>query len=91
VASTTETLIRLIEDVAITGAHNAQVMYNATDIAPGTGGGPGDGAPWVLHHKCEFSLSEWDLNSFSYSICSTDQWRQTSPSTQIIKMNKCGI
>ncbi|KAJ7107518.1 glycosyl hydrolase family 65, N-terminal domain-containing protein [Mycena epipterygia] len=48
-----EPVIRLIEDTAVTGAHTAQVMYNATSTAVTTGGGPGHGAPWVLHHNTD--------------------------------------
>ncbi|KAJ6617088.1 glycosyl hydrolase family 65, N-terminal domain-containing protein [Mycena sp. CBHHK59/15] len=52
-ADLVEPVIRLVEDVAVTGAHSAQVMYNATATAVGTGGGPGQGAPWVLHHNTD--------------------------------------
>ncbi|KAJ7165420.1 alpha-l-fucosidase [Mycena filopes] len=52
-ADLVEPLLRLVEDVAVTGARTAQVMYNATATALGTGGGPGNGAPWVLHHNTD--------------------------------------
>jgi hypothetical protein len=53
-ADLVEPVVRLIEDVSITGAHMAQVMYNATSTAVGTGAGPGNGSPWMVHHKCVF-------------------------------------
>jgi hypothetical protein len=56
-ADLVEPLLRLVEDVAVTGARTAQVMYNASATAVSTGGGPGSGAPWVLHHKSVFSLA----------------------------------
>ncbi|KAJ6562331.1 glycosyl hydrolase family 65, N-terminal domain-containing protein [Mycena capillaripes] len=52
-ADLVEPLFRLVEDVAITGARTAQVMYNASATAVNTGGGPGNGAPWVLHHNTD--------------------------------------
>ncbi|KAJ7118022.1 glycosyl hydrolase family 65, N-terminal domain-containing protein [Mycena crocata] len=52
-ADLVEPLLRLVEDVAVTGARTAQVMYNATSTAIGTGGGPGNRAPWVLHHNTD--------------------------------------
>ncbi|KAJ7120232.1 glycosyl hydrolase family 65, N-terminal domain-containing protein [Mycena epipterygia] len=52
-ADLVEPLFRLLEDVAVTGARTAQVMYNATATAVSTGGGPGSGAPWVLHHNTD--------------------------------------
>ncbi|KAJ7604830.1 alpha-fucosidase [Mycena polygramma] len=52
-ADLVEPLLRLIEDVAVTGARTAQVMYNASVTAVSTGGGPGNGAPWVLHHNTD--------------------------------------
>ena len=50
-ADSTEMLFRLLEDVAVTGARTAVEMYGTSSTATGTGGGPGHGAPWVLHHK----------------------------------------
>ncbi|KAJ7692887.1 alpha-L-fucosidase [Mycena rosella] len=52
-ADLVEPLLRLLEDVAVTGARTAQVMYNASQTAVGTDGGPGKGAPWVLHHNTD--------------------------------------
>ncbi|KAJ7080944.1 alpha-l-fucosidase [Mycena belliarum] len=52
-ADLVEPVVRLVEDVAVTGAHMAQAMYNATASAVGTGGGPGQGAPWVMHHNTD--------------------------------------
>ncbi|KAJ6597785.1 alpha-L-fucosidase [Mycena vulgaris] len=52
-ADLVEPLLRLIEDVAVTGARTAKVMYNASATAVDTGGGPGMGAPWVLHHNTD--------------------------------------
>ncbi|KAA1471290.1 hypothetical protein DENSPDRAFT_837251 [Dentipellis sp. KUC8613] len=52
-ADMVEPLIRLVEDISVTGARTAQVMYNASSTASGTGGGPGQGAPWVLHHNTD--------------------------------------
>ncbi|KAF7342232.1 Glycoside hydrolase family 95 protein [Mycena venus] len=52
-ADLVEPLLRLVEDVAVTGARTAQVMYNASATAMNTGGGPGNGAPWVLHHNTD--------------------------------------
>ncbi|KAJ7843410.1 glycosyl hydrolase family 65, N-terminal domain-containing protein [Mycena olivaceomarginata] len=52
-ADLVEPVVRLIEDVSITGAHMAQVMYNATSTAIGTGAGPGNGAPWMVHHNTD--------------------------------------
>ncbi|KAJ7834877.1 glycosyl hydrolase family 65, N-terminal domain-containing protein [Mycena olivaceomarginata] len=52
-ADLVEPVVRLIEDVSITGAHMAQVMYNATSTAMGTGAGPGNGAPWMVHHNTD--------------------------------------
>ncbi|KAJ6469191.1 alpha-fucosidase [Mycena vitilis] len=52
-ADLVEPLFRLVEDVAVTGARTAQVMYNASVTAINTGGGPGNGAPWVLHHNTD--------------------------------------
>ncbi|KAJ7933408.1 alpha-L-fucosidase [Mycena leptocephala] len=52
-ADLVEPVVRLIEDVSITGAHMAQVMYNATSTAVGTGAGPGNGSPWMVHHNTD--------------------------------------
>ncbi|KAH8831600.1 alpha-l-fucosidase [Flagelloscypha sp. PMI_526] len=46
---TIEPLITLLEDVAVTGAHTAQVMYNASTVAST----PNGLAPWVLHHNTD--------------------------------------
>ncbi|KAK7000564.1 glycosyl hydrolase family 65, N-terminal domain-containing protein [Favolaschia claudopus] len=50
-ADLVEPVVRLIEDVSVTGANMAQVMYNASATATGTGGGPGDGAPWMVSNR----------------------------------------
>ncbi|KAF8202015.1 Six-hairpin glycosidase-like protein [Mycena galopus ATCC 62051] len=52
-ADLVEPVLRLIEDVAVTGARTAQVMYNASATAVNTGGAPGGGAPWVIHHNTD--------------------------------------
>ena len=46
-SETLEPLVRLIEDVATTGANTAQVMYKVSKTAATPNGRP----PWVVHHK----------------------------------------
>ncbi|KAJ6628541.1 alpha-L-fucosidase [Mycena sp. CBHHK59/15] len=56
-ADLVEPLLRLVEDVAVTGARTAQVMYNTTATAVTTGGGPGMDIPWEL--KRLHSTDQW--------------------------------
>ncbi|KAH7100664.1 Six-hairpin glycosidase-like protein [Auriculariales sp. MPI-PUGE-AT-0066] len=46
---TIEPLVKLLEDVAVTGQHTAQVMYNTSTQAST----PNGGIPWVMHHNTD--------------------------------------
>ncbi|KAF7335158.1 Glycoside hydrolase family 95 protein [Mycena sanguinolenta] len=70
-ADLVEPLIRLLEDVAVTGARTAQVMYNASATAVGTGGGPGNGAPWVLHHNTDQWRATAPIDAAFYGLWPT--------------------
>ncbi|KAJ7310026.1 glycosyl hydrolase family 65, N-terminal domain-containing protein [Mycena albidolilacea] len=70
-ADLVEPLIRLIEDVAVTGARTAQVMYNASTTAVNTGGGPGNGAPWVLHHNTDQWRATAPMDAAFYGLWPT--------------------
>ncbi|KAJ6626691.1 Six-hairpin glycosidase-like protein [Mycena sp. CBHHK59/15] len=70
-ADLVEPLLRLVEDVAVTGARTAQVIYNAAATAVTTGGGPGMGAPWVLHHNTDQWRATAPMDAVFYGMWPT--------------------
>ncbi|KAH7101407.1 Six-hairpin glycosidase-like protein [Auriculariales sp. MPI-PUGE-AT-0066] len=66
-SDTMEPLLLLLEDVAVTGQHTAQVMYNVSDKASTSAGAP----PWVMHHNTDLWRATAPIDSAYYGFWPT--------------------